>query len=271
MQKKTEVSKVERGTRAVGEDRWFFLPFAHLSQVSVKHFPNIRRSTPTPRKMGTFPLELTDTNTFIFINCPRVCISAFGGAQFCFLRRMSLQFIAGRSCVDNGHASYDVSAKTESNTRSDSGQEEEIWNTGGFFPFMSGVFFEKESRGVREWAGRRGDGSQADRASFDGGTSPFFVRGPLRLLSGASAREEAGLAFPCRAALASIRKTLCDEGYKISSQCLSPLRRLHGGGCQRKAKQIRSRNDAPVFPCCARSMGQICSCVCVYTRAPSRS
>lgn len=141
MQKKTEVSKVERGTRAVGEDRWFFLPFAHLSQVSVKHFPNIRRSTPTPRKMGTFPLELTDTNTFIFINCPRVCISAFGGAQFCFLRRMSLQFIAGRSCVENGHASCDVSAKTESNTRSDSGQEEEIWNTGGFFPFMSGVFF----------------------------------------------------------------------------------------------------------------------------------
>lgn len=127
--------------------------------------------------MGTFPLELTDTNTFIFINCPRVCISAFGGAQFCFLRRMSLQFIAGRSCVENGHASYDVSAKTESNTRSDSGQEEEIWNTGGFFPLcLEFFFFEKESRGVREWAGRRGDGSQADRASFDGGLPPFCQR-----------------------------------------------------------------------------------------------
>lgn len=62
---------------------------------------------------------------------------------------------------------------------------------------------------------------------------------------------------------------LCDKGYKISSQCLSPVRRLHGGGCQRK--EIRSRNDAPVFPCCTRSMGQIGSCVCVYTRAPSRS
>lgn len=77
--------------------------------------------------------------------------------------------------------------------------------------------------------------------------------------------------MPFHAAIAaSIRTTLCDEGYKISSQCLSPLRRLHGGGCQRKAKQIRSRNDALVFPCCARSMGQIGSCVCVYTRAPSR-
>lgn len=89
----------------------------------------------------------------------------------------------------------------------------------------------------------RGDGSQADQTSFDRDFP--FVKGPLQLLSGRLLRKN----LPFHAAgAASIRTTLCDEGYKISSQCLSPLRRLHGGGCQRKAKQIRSRNDAPVFP-----------------------
>lgn len=70
------------------------------------------------------------------------------------------------------------------------------------------------------------------------------------------------------AGAASIRMALRDEGYTISSQCLSPLRRLHGGGCQRKAKQIRSRNDAPVFPIDGPDRQP---CVCVYTRATGRS
>lgn len=92
--------------------------------------------------------------------------------------------------------------------------------------------------------------------SFDGD----FPTSPVS----ASAQED----LPFHAAgAASIGTTLCDdEGYKISSQCLSPLRRLHGGGCERKAKQIRSRNDAPVFPRRARSMGQIGSRVCVFTQ-----
>lgn len=115
--------------------------------------------------------------------------------------------------------------------------------------------------------GTRADGSQADQTSF---YRDFpFVKGPLQLLSGRLLRRKQGLPFHAANA-ASIKTILCDEGYKISSQCLSPLRWLHGGGCQRKAKQIRGRNDAPVFPRCARSMGQIGSCVCVYTRAPSR-
>lgn len=149
---------------------------------------------------------------------------------------------------------------------------EEIWNTGSFSPLSYIIrSFGKESRGVREWAGRR---STFDQRRWFSGRSYFrdfpFVKRPLQLLSGCPLRRKQDLPFYAANA-ASIRMTLYDEGYKISSQCLSPLRRLHGGGCQRKAKQIRSRNDAPVFPCCTRSMGQIGSCVCVYTRAPSRS
>lgn len=52
---------------------------------------------------------------------------------------------------------------------------------------------------------------------------------------------------------------------------MPPLKQPHGGGCQWRAKQIRSRNDAPVFPHYFRSNGAITDSVCVYTRAPSRS
>lgn len=80
-----------------------------------------------------------------------------------------------------------------------------------------------------------------------------------------SSQEEAGLDFFFSKRLTlPASGQLHDEGHQISLQCLSPLRRLHGGGCQREAKQIRSRNDVPVFPCCTRSMGQIGSCVCLH-------
>lgn len=101
------------------------------------------------------------------------------------------------------------------------------------------------------------------------GTFPLS-KGHPSLLCGASAREEAGLAFSTQPALPASGRlsAMRDTRYKISSQCLSPPRRLHGGGCQRKAKQIRGRNDAPVFPRCARSMEQIgsfvCECVCLH-------
>ncbi len=75
-----------------------------------------------------------------------------------------------------------------------------LWNT-GFFPLSSIVWsFEKESRGVREWAGRRSTLDQRRRLS---GRSDFIWQGlPLcqratPAFVWASAQEEAGLAFPC--------------------------------------------------------------------------
>lgn len=159
--------------------------------------------------------------------------------------------------------------------------QDQIWGnrrksgTQNFFPLTSIVwsFEEKESSGSglaadQHWT--RIDCSQADQTSFDR-DFPVCRKGHSSFRLGVcSGGSRPCLSMqPCSAA--SIGSTLRDEGYKISVRCLSPLRRLHGGGCQSKAKQIRCRNDDPVFPCCARSMGQICSCVCVYTRAPSRS
>lgn len=75
----------------------------------------------------------------------------------------------------------------------------------------------------------------------------------------AFAQEEGGLRFPC---------SQHEDVSQIPSLRLPPLMRPHGGGCQWKAKQIRSRNDAPVFPHYFRSNRAITGlvCACVFTQ-----
>lgn len=103
----------------------------------------------------------------------------------------------------------------------------------------------------KENKGERGSGLDKDQPQTRGdcsllhftGTSPFST-GPLQLLSGCLLRRRQDLPFHAAGA-ANIGMPLCNEGFKISSQRLSPLEWLHGGGCQKKAKQIRGRNDDP--------------------------